>query len=285
MKTILITHIIGLAMAWAASPGSTTIGPIPVFALLALLAFALQWLAFIPANAMKTEKFYDLTGSLTYILIMVLAVTLSGPADLRSQLLAGFVLVWALRLGSFLFVRIHQDGADTRFDKIKPDPIRFLGVWCLQGLWVLLTASAALAAITSITRVELGITGYVGCALWLAGFAIEVVADHQKRVFRKQQGPDAFITTGLWALSRHPNYLGEILLWLGIAVLALPALSGWQYAVLVSPLFVYVLLTRISGVPLLERKADKRWGEQADYQAYKARTAILVPGFGGGQSK
>lgn len=281
MKTVLITHIIGLAMAWAGSQGSSTVGAMPVFALLALLAFAVQWLAFIPANAMKTEKFYDLTGSLTYVIVVVLAITLSGSADLRSQLLVGFVVAWALRLGSFLFLRIHQDGTDTRFDKIKPDPIRFLGVWCLQGLWVLLTVSAALAAITANQPVELGVTGYVGCALWTAGFTIEVVADHQKRVFRKQHGPDEFITTGLWALSRHPNYVGEIILWLGIALLAFPALSGWQYATLVSPLFVYFLLTRISGVPLLERKSDKRWGDQAYYQDYKAKTPVLFPRFGG----
>ncbi len=104
-----------------------------------------------------------------------------------------------------------------------------------------------------------------------------MVADRQKTQFRVTHGSERFITTGLWARSLHPNYFGEILLWLAVAVLAFSALAEWQLLTLVSPVFVLVLLTRVSGVPLLERKADKRWGERAEYQAYKAATPVLVP--------
>ena len=149
--------------------------------------------------------------------------------------------------------------------------------WTLQGLWVFLTLSCALAAITSIERAPLGPLAAIGTVLWLAGFAIEVVADRQKRAFREQAGSGQFINTGLWARSRHPNYFGEILLWCGVALLALPALGGWQFATLISPLFVYVLLTRVSGIPLLEKKSDKKWGGQPEYEAYKASTPVLVP--------
>jgi len=109
------------------------------------------------------------------------------------------------------------------------------------------------------------------------GFSIEVIADQQKRNFRKIAGAHAFISTGLWARSRHPNYFGEILLWTGIALLALPALTGWQMATLISPVFVYLLLTKVSGVPLLEKKSDSKWGGHPEYEAYKATTPELVP--------
>jgi len=188
------------------------------------------------------------------------------------------IAVWAVRLGSFLFIRVTADGSDGRFDTLKPDFPRFLMTWTLQGLWVLLTAACALAAICAADRVALGGWAIVGALIWLVGFAIEVVSDSQKRAFRRDPANRGrFITTGLWSWSRHPNYFGEIALWLGIALIAFPALQGWQHATLISPVFVYVLLTRISGVPLLESRGKRKWGEDPEYQAYKARTPVLVP--------
>ncbi len=241
------------------------------------MAFLIQWLAFIPAFLGQTEKFYDLTGSLTYISVTAVALFLSEELDGRSVLLATMITLWAARLGSFLFLRILADGTDSRFDKIKPNPVSFLATWSLQGLWVAMTAGCALAAITASGSVSLTTIDLVGASLWLLGFSLEVVADSQKRRFRKTQGSERFITTGVWALSRHPNYLGEILLWVGIALLAVPALQGWQWLTIISPVFVYLLLTRVSGIPLLERKADQRWGDDPDYQAYKKRVPVLVP--------
>ncbi|QFU77460.1 DUF1295 domain-containing protein [Halioglobus maricola] len=277
MRGIIIVYALGLAIAWAGSQGSASYAGMPVFALCALLAFALQWLAFVPAYLKQTEKFYDLVGSITYTSCIVLALALSGSIDMRSLLLAICVLIWASRLGAFLFARIHKDGADDRFDKIKPNPVRFFMTWSLQGLWVLITAGAALAAIASDSDAPIGVLACVGVLLWVAGFAIEVIADHQKRVFRGRAGAGEFITEGLWARSRHPNYAGEILLWFGVALIALPALQGWAMATLVSPVFVYLLLSRVSGVPLLEKKADAKWGGQEEYEAYKARTPVLFP--------
>jgi steroid 5-alpha reductase family enzyme len=150
--------------------------------------------------------------------------------------------------------------------------------WTLQGLWVVMTAAAALAAMTSTQTPAIGITGVLGLILWIAGFAIEVVADKQKRDFRRDpDNSDRFIQHGLWAWSRHPNYFGEILLWCGIAVIALPALQGWQYATLISPVFVYLLLTKVSGIPMLDAHALKRWGDEDDYRAYRKATPVLFP--------
>ena len=175
-----------------------------------------------------------------------------------------------------MFRRVRVAGEDRRFRTIKPSFARFLLAWTLQGMWVVFTVSAALAAITSSVREDLGIFALIGTMLWLAGFGIEVIADRQKSIFRTDPtNSDKFINTGLWAWSRHPNYFGEILLWIGVAVIALPVLSGWQYVTMISPIFVFILLTRVSGVPMLEARADEKWGGMHEYEKYKASTPLL----------
>jgi len=275
---ILIAVMLGGAIAWAGSDGGAIRGGVPVFALCGALAFAINWLAFIPSAALQTEHYYDLTGGISYISVIAVAAWLSHELDLRATLVAVMVMIWALRLSTFLFLRISKSGKDDRFDTIKTRPVHFLMAWTLQGLWVLLTAAAALAVITGSEREPIGIVGVAGIAIWSFGFLIEIVADRQKSQFRSDPANSGrFIDTGLWAWSRHPNYFGEILLWTGMAVVALPVLKGWQWTTLTSPLFVWLLLTRVSGVPLLEKKADERWGGQADYEDYKRRTPVLVP--------
>jgi len=275
---ILIAVALGLAVALAGGQGAANLAGIPVFVWCAILAFAINWIAFVPANAKQTEQFYDLTGCISYVSVIAFALIFSGALDTRAVLAAIMVLVWAIRLGSFLVIRIRQDGKDDRFDKIKINPPRFLVAWTLQGLWVILTAACALAIITSKYSTPIGLLGTVGLLVWIVGFLIEVIADAQKRAFRRNKdNTDNFINTGLWAWSRHPNYFGEITLWIGMALFALPILSGWQYLTLISPVFVYLLLAKISGIPMLRAKSDARWGEQADYQAYIRNTSLLLP--------
>jgi steroid 5-alpha reductase family enzyme len=275
---ILAALLVAAGVAWAGSQESALAFGLPVFALCVGLAFLIQWLAFIPAFLLQTEKFFDLLGSLTYISVTIIAVLLSPGADARSLLLLSLVVVWAGRLGTFLFIRVLQKGKDSRFEDIKPAFARFLLTWTLQGLWVTLTLSAALSAITATHREPLGWIALVGFLIWVFGFVMETVADAQKRRFRsKPENEGKFIRTGLWAWSRHPNYFGEITLWVGVAVIAIPVLKGWQWVSLISPVFVTLLITRISGIPMLEEKADKRWGGQPDYEAYKDTTPVLIP--------
>jgi len=270
--------LLGTAIAWAGSHNGIQALGIPLFALCGLCSLAINWSAFVGAYASKTERYYDLTGSMTYMSLVALAVSLRGELDPRSLVLGGLIAVWALRLGSFLFIRVNRDGSDRRFDQIKMSLPRFLMAWTLQALWVFLTAACALAAMTSSEVRPLGIFAALGCLLWAVGFAIEVAADQQKRRFRADSGNrDGFIRSGLWAWSRHPNYFGEIALWIGIALIAVPVLSGWQLATLISPVFVYLLLTRISGVPLLEARARKKWGEDPNFVAYMRSTPALFP--------
>jgi steroid 5-alpha reductase family enzyme len=265
-------------VAWAGSRGGQIIAGLPVYAWCVAVAFVIQWIAFVPAYLSQSERFYDLTGTVTYITVTALALILSRPLDLRSALLGALVLIWTVRLGTYLFRRVVASGKDARFDEIKTSLPRFLMTWTLQGLWVSLTLAAALAVITTHTRVALGPIGWIGLAVWIVGFGVEAIADDQKRRFRSDpENRGRFISTGLWSWSRHPNYFGEIVLWIGVAVISVPALSGWQWATLISPVFVTLLITRVSGVPMLEERADERWGGQEDYEAYKRRTPVLLP--------
>jgi steroid 5-alpha reductase family enzyme len=272
-----IVILIGLGVALAGSQGGVSVFGVPLFAFSVGLAFLIQWLAFIPAYLLQTESFFDLTGSITYISVTIISVLLSPVVDGRSILLLALVVIWAARLGTFLFRRIHKAGKDARFDEIKPSFIRFLITWTLQGLWVTFTLAAALTSITTTTRKELGLFALIGFLIWVFGFAVEVAADSQKSLFRANpENKGKFIHTGLWAWCRHPNYFGEIVLWIGVAVIALPILRGWQWVTLISPVFVTLLLTRVSGVPMLEKRADEKWGGQEDYEAYKERTPVLI---------
>jgi len=276
--SILVVLLIGLGLGYAGSQGGHALAGLPIYALCVAVAFVIQWVAFIPAWLNRTEIYYDLTGGLSYITVIVLAMLATPGLDARSVLLAGIVIVWATRLASFLFVRIRAAGEDRRFREIKQSFWRFLVAWTMQGLWICFSLAAALAAITSTRRRDLDWFAAIGAFVWLTGFVIEVVADRQKSEFNaKPENAGKFIRTGLWSWSRHPNYFGEIVLWIGVAIIALPILRGWQWATLVSPLFVTILLTRISGVPMLEVRADEKWGGQPDYEAYKAATSTLIP--------
>lgn len=270
---------VGAFIAWAGSHASVAYAPLgwPLFAALGLLAYLIQWVVFVPSFIASTEHYYDLTGSLTYILLAICAWAL-GHGDERALLLMALILIWAIRLGSFLFIRVRADGRDARFDKIKRSFPAFLMAWSLQALWVFITAGAALAAMTSAHQAPMGWVAAIGFIVWVGGFAIEVIADKQKRTFRDDPANEGrYITNGLWAWSRHPNYFGEILLWLGIAIIALPVLSGWQLVTLISPVFVVILLTQISGIPMLERRARKRWGDEEAWQTYQRNTPALIP--------
>ena len=274
---IVASVLVGFLLAWAGSDGSLQVYGLPLFSISVAFAFLIQWMCFVPSFLFQTEKYFDLTGSLTYVSILIFALIMSNDLGLRKLAIGLFVLLWAFRLGMFLFFRIRSAGEDSRFKVIKTNFLQFLMTWSLQGLWVCVTCGAALAAITSDKEAPLGLFFLAGSILWFIGFFVEVLADHQKSQFNREPANSGkFICTGLWAWSRHPNYFGEIMLWSGLAILAIPVLEGWQHLTLISPIFVFLLLTKISGINLLERQADSRWGDDRDYQSHKASTNVLV---------
>ena len=220
---ILITLTLGALVAWAGSHNGAQLGSVPLFAAVVLLAFVVQWVVYIHAQLKQTEKYFDLVGSLTYTSISLVILFSVPDLSTRALILVLMVMTWALRLGPFLYFRIKKDGGDSRFDERKKVPIRFFNVWNIQGLWVTFTASAAWIGMTSADQEPIGWLFFVGITLWVLGLIIEVTADVQKRVWRrKPENKGRFITTGLWSWSQHPNYFGEITLWLGVALVALP---------------------------------------------------------------
>ena len=280
-RNIIIVSLFLLAIylySFTANNIETEILGFNSFKFLISMAVIIQFAIFLPSFIFQTEKFYDLTGSLTFISVTSIAYfSLDNPSTIDTILYL-YVIVWAGRLGIFLFRRIIKDGKDERFDKAKKKFFWFLQYWMGQAAWVVFTAGASILAILSPVEAELEVIAFIGIFLWWSGFLIEVISDYQKRKFRETSDPKTeFISTGLWGRSRHPNYFGEITLWVGMAVISLSSLSGVEYVTaIVSPVFVYLLLRKTEGVPMLERIADERYGELSDYQEYKANTPVLM---------
>ena len=278
IPSILISILMAGLVAIGINQGSVSISGISLIYFCYAFIFLAQWLIFIPSYIFETEHYFDLTGSLTYVSVTLLAILFTVDISLRDVLLALFVWIWAFRLGSFLFIRVKKAGSDGRFDLMKKDFWWFLMTWTIQGLWVFLTLAMALAAITSESKMAIDIFAIVGTLIWIFGFFIEAVADQQKTNFKDDpDNKDKFITVGLWSWSRHPNYFGEMVLWIGIAVIAFPVLIGWQLVALISPIFVIFLLTRISGVTMLESRGYKKWGDDEEYKNYIKNTSVLIP--------
>lgn len=282
---ILAILAVSSGIALAGSQGSIDANGLPLFLICASVGFLLHWIVFIPSFIYQTEHYFDLTGSISYISTIVVAYLFHPSMDTRSLVVCVLIAIWATRLGSFLFMRVKRDGKDRRFDEIKTKFFRYLFTWTLGGAWVFITMAAGLAVITSANQVSLDIFFYGGVGIWVLGFGIEVIADRQKTVFRRNpENKEKFITEGLWSVSRHPNYFGEIVLWFGVAIIALPTLIGWQYVTLISPIFVTFLLIKVSGVKLLEKSGIERWGDDPAYQEYVASTPSLVPFIGSRKS-
>ena len=249
---------------------------LPLVKNLILLIFSIQWISFIPAYIFQTEKFFDLTGSITYLTTVLAALYITDSGKISDYVIVSCVVIWAIRLGSFLCMRIHKAGEDRRFREIKTNFTRFFMTWTLQGMWVSMCLLCVLTALSSYNGIILNNVFYIGLLVFVSGFIIEIIADHQKTVFRKDVGnKDKFISTGLWSYSRHPNYFGEILLWFGVAIMSFSSLQGLQYLTLISPIFVYILLVYISGIRILENQGDKKWGHLDSYKEYLKNTPRL----------
>lgn len=278
--------ILTQTVAYFATPSKALEEGKYVLNILALYTLTVQWVVFIHAGGFfgneRTEKYYDLTGSITFLTTLTLSLYLiDGTISTRQIILSAFVAIWSARLGSFLFTRIHNNnGIDSRFTAIKPSRPRFLMAWTLQGTWVFITMLPVLILHQSKSNVDLGLLDKIGISFWIVGFVFEVIADYQKSAFRSiATNKEKWVSSGLWRLSRHPNYFGEILLWTGVALSAfsgLPLRLGSLF-VFLSPVLVAMLLIFVSGIHLLELKADEKFGNNEAYKKYKVETPVLVP--------
>ncbi len=244
--------------------------------LLALIvSIGMNLILFIPAYLYKTDKLTDISYSATFIAVATVGFLASKRTS--TQIICFLmVLLWALRLGGFLFLRIHKMKRDKRFDGMREDFFRFLRFWLYQGVtvFVVLLASTLLWE-RKVTVV--GVLTIVGLVVFAAGVSLEALADIQKYRF-KTAGNTTWIDSGVWRMTRHPNYLGEIMVWLGVYLFAFSSLSPTERLIgVLSPLFIFTLLRFVSGIPLLEKSADQRWGDRKAYQQYKKAVPLLVP--------
>ena len=243
-----------------------------------LFIFLIHLVIFVPSYYFQTEKFFDLTGTISYVSSVLFIFFKSNTVEsinLGSLTLSTFIIIWSLRLGTFLFLRIKKEGKDRRFNEIKKSFSWFFMTFSLSGMWVTICSICALTGIAN--GIIFSSTTIIGIIIFTIGFAIEIIADSQKTKFRaKDENKDKFISSGLWKYSRHPNYLGEIILWLGISLISFSSLEGFQYVTLISPIFTYLLLVNVSGINLLEKSGKKKWGHLESYKIYKKNTPRLI---------
>jgi steroid 5-alpha reductase family enzyme len=243
-----------------------------------LFIFLIHLLIFVPSYYFQSEKFFDLTGTISYVLSVLFIFFKSNTVDsinLGSLALSTFIIIWSLRLGTFLFLRIKKAGKDRRFNEIKKSFSWFFMTFSVSGMWVTICSICALTGIAN--GIIFSSTTIIGIIIFIIGFTIEIIADSQKTKFRaNDDNKDKFISSGLWKYSRHPNYLGEIILWLGISLISFSSLEGFQYVTLISPIFTYLLLVNVSGINLLEKSGKKKWGHLESYKAYKKNTPRLI---------
>lgn len=244
----------------------------------AAVDFGIQIGGWAVATALKSEKFYDALGSVAYLAVSLGSLGYGGFYHARQILMTTLVCVWTLRLGSFLVMRVIRTGGDSRFDELKHKPLSFLIAWIAQFCWVWIVSLPLLLLNSSASNPGLKWMDVLGVTAWVIGFLVETTADFQKLAFKSDPANRGkFINVGLWRYARFPNYFGEILLWIGVFLGCCATFSGAEWTSVASPLFVAFLLLFVSGVPLQERQAKERWGEEPEYIAYRAQTNLLVP--------
>ncbi|MCX6306514.1 MAG: DUF1295 domain-containing protein [Bacteroidetes bacterium] len=231
---------------------------------------------FILALARKDNSIVDVAWGAGFIIIAVYSIIQSGEVDIRKMIVSLLVLLWGLRLSFHIMVRNSGKGEDFRYkawrDTWKYFVIRsFFQIFMLQGVFMLII-SMPIWFINSGIGPPLGPWDSIGLLVFGIGFLMEVIADYQLAEFKKNPvNRGKIITSGLWSVSRHPNYFGESLVWWGISFYALSFPNGWY--TLIGPVVMTLLLRFVSGVPMLEKK----YAGRPDWEEYKSRTAAFVP--------
>lgn len=250
----------------------------PVLASL-LISVGINLFFFLIAFSFKTDKVTDLSYSLSFFVLAPVLLIASGKGFAQQQLVLTLaIMLWGFRLGSYLFARILITKTDDRFDDKRSNPVNLIRFWVLQtiAVWVIMLPFSLFLTKRNIQTYNIFM--YVGFALYIIGFLVETISDSQKFQFkRKPENKGKWMQSGLWKYSRHPNYFGEIVLWWGLFIVVLPYLSGLSYLSVLGPVFITLLLLFVSGIPLLEKGADKKYGDDPDYVSYRDNTSLLIP--------
>ncbi|MDX2436311.1 MAG: DUF1295 domain-containing protein [Acidobacteriota bacterium] len=238
-------------------------------------AFSVVWvISLMLRNASIVDIFW---GPGFVVMGAYYALAVPGAPTTRGLVVLALVTAWALRLALYIGFRNAGAGEDFRYRKWRDEAgrnfwwISFFKVFLLQAVLLWIVSSPLLLAQLGRGRVVSAIDG-LGLALWVFGFVFEAVADHQLRIFKKNPANSGRIMrSGLWAMSRHPNYFGEAVVWWGVGLLALPS-GGWLS--FVGPIMITFLLLKVSGVALLDAAMVERRPAYADYIA---TTPAFVP--------
>lgn len=249
---------------------------LPVVYIMTFFVVLIQIVSYFHSLFFKTELLFDFIGSLSFISLLAAGLVFMINPDFNKYLISALLFLWTSRLGLFLLFRRIKAKKDIRLQEYLETPSKLFVLWNMQAIWIILSSLPIIIILTSESAYSFGLIEWGGFLVWFIGFLIEIVADNQKRNF-KINNPSGFINSGLWAYSRHPNYLGEILIWVGFTIISIRYISGPGYIALISPIFVFILLRFISGVPQLESIASERWGNDEKYQYYKSKVGLLFP--------
>lgn len=243
-----------------------------------LISLFIQAIFFTFAFIFKTDKLTDLTYGLTFILLSVIAVIASKDISIHKGILLSMIILWATRLITYLFYRINKMKKDSRFDEMRSKFFKFAQFWFLQGIsvWIIMLPSSLF--LVKLNDINISVVSILGVIIWFIGLTIETTADIQKFKFKNNpKNKGLWIQSGIWKYSRHPNYFGEILCWIGIFLFISPALNGWEYLTIISPLYITTILLFVSGVPILEKRYNERYKDNEEYQGYKRTTSLIIP--------
>ncbi len=224
----------------------------------------------------QSDKVTDLIYSASFLLL-TFVLWLNNENNTAHHLLLIMVSLWSIRLGTYLFLRVHTMGHDKRFDQMRKNIVKISGFWILQAGSILILSFPIIIFFQK-TSTHLSWIHILGTVIWLTGCLIESLADYQKYRFRTSlKNKNRYIDTGLWKLVQHPNYLGEILCWAGIFIFVSPVLQGWEWLSIISPLWIILLLLKISGIPLLQKSGKQKYGKVEGYVEYRRKTSLLIP--------
>jgi steroid 5-alpha reductase family enzyme len=227
---------------------------------------------------LKNASIVDIVWGLGFVITSwVLALTIDGDST-RQILLAVMVGAWGLRLGGYLAKRNIGHGEDWRYKAMRKKKgarfglISLVTVFGLQGVLMWVVSLPVMFGNSDATP-GVGPLAVIGVMVWAVGLSFEAVGDWQLAKFKKDpNNAGKVMQTGLWSLTRHPNYFGDALLWWGIGIVG--AETGTGVVGFIGPVVMTVFLLRVSGVPMLERSLMKR---REGYAEYAARTSAFIP--------
>lgn len=253
-------------------------------AICAIVTVAMQFTFFLVACSCKFDKVTDFAGGTNFVVLAVLTFCLATTWNWRQITVTAFIVVWGLRLSGYLLYRIIKIGEDKRFDDKRENCLAFAGFWTFQAVWVFTVSLPVIFVNAPSSATKLNPDNdwtpqdIVGAIFFVVGLLCEAFADIQKFNFRNDpNNKGKWCDIGLWKYTRHPNYFGEITLWWGIFIMSTSILTYGQWAAVLGPLFTMAILLFLSGIPLLEKKADERYRKNELYIEYKTKTSPLVP--------